>query len=1056
MEKDEFADDRERWIAETKELWERNAAIPIGSFCTMEGATIDIDYGQAQPVYMKQYKLPHEEMQVVRQWRDEMLKYQIIEEAKKGCQWNSPINVQDKKDPTGRKGIEFRVCLDARRVNDLLVNTTKGEIPFIGEMHEHASGKAVHTSWDYWKCYHQFRLSQRAKECTAFTVDGVQYWFNTAPMGVTPFSFEVQQIIQKMISSLPTAKNYLDDVLSSDYTVKEHRENCTAFLKLCNENNLRLRFEKCHFFQTRILAVGRIVSKYAVEPDPRHLDMIRNWPRPTTGSQVAAVLGFAGFVRKHIPTYAQITAPLEKLKKYRKGSVESKWTNKEEQAFTGLVEAMSNAIKLWQPDWNKQFYLATDASKVGAGAMLYQKGKEDSGKIRIIGFWSKAWSVAQSNYSAPEREFLGARQAMDYFRTYLYGKKFTLVTDARAILYVHSKEEPSPMIRRYMVAMAEYSFTVVHLPGVKNIIPDTLSRRFSVPQEDLQLQAVTRSQYRGQSGEVGEVRESGEELNAANQHAENAFEIAELEGMQATQEDESEKGESEALPKKQRKKVSWADEELKGEITVPLGIGVEVDDPASRIMNDGGNEEERQRIVQEEHLSGHSGREGMFQSLVDKGYYWESMREDCRACARSCRQCLRFNVERDGFHPLTSIRAKLPMDHVAMDHYTMNSMSEGYAAVLLMVDVCTGFVFLRPVKDYTAGSAMQACMDVFTLFGFPKVIQSDNGPAFVAEMIKEFFARIGVDQRTVSAYHPRANGVAEIRVKSARNMMLKVVEGASTDWATTLPIVNYWMNQRVQQKTGSSPFAYMFARRVNGFRDFMEEEDGKVLDEQELMARYQTIKEVIFPALASRKGKKQDEVEARFNSRKRIIDAEYYPPGALVMVKDPHRKHKNEPLYTGPYSVLRRTKGKSYVLLDHGKDELFPRDVPPQQLKLVHDTGAVDEEKHYEVEAIVNHRGRKGAYEYLVHWKGYGRREDTWEAAKQFDSPALIEQYWKRRKGSKTDGVEGSPILEGICSGSTEEGKLGIGKSRRITRRKRGRIRYADLLIMDGQDRNSS
>ena len=122
------------------------------------------------------------------------------------------------------------------------------------------------------------------------------------------------------------------------------------------------------------------------------------------------------------------------------------------------------------------------------------------------------------------------------------------------------------------------------------------------------------------------------------------------------------------------------------------------------------------------------------------------------------------------------------MDQVAIDHFTLNAVTEeGYAAVLLMVDICTGFVFLRPVKDYTAAEALRALMEVFTMFGFPKRIQSDNGTAFVNDMMKEFVMSVGIEQRTATAYHPRGNGAAEIRVKQAKLLLKKIcVIGDST------------------------------------------------------------------------------------------------------------------------------------------------------------------------------------------------------------------------------------------------------------------------------------
>jgi hypothetical protein len=148
---DEFALDRQAWLDDTAGLWKINEDIPYGSHCLLEGAIVDVDVGDAKPVYIRQYKLPENQLEVLRKWRDKMLQCKVIELAEDGCQWNNPLNVQDKKDPTGRKGNEFRPCLDARELNKLLVNSMKGEIPFIEEMHAFVNGNVVHSSWDYWK-----------------------------------------------------------------------------------------------------------------------------------------------------------------------------------------------------------------------------------------------------------------------------------------------------------------------------------------------------------------------------------------------------------------------------------------------------------------------------------------------------------------------------------------------------------------------------------------------------------------------------------------------------------------------------------------------------------------------------------------------------------------------------------------------------------------------------------------------------------------------------------------------------------------------------------------
>ena len=114
------------------------------------------------------------------------------------------------------------------------------------------------------------------------------------------------------------------------------------------------------------------------------------------------------------------------------------------------------------------------ASEIGLGAVLQQTVK---GSERVVSFASRALHQHEKNYSTIEKEMLAIVWAKGHFRFYLYGKPFLLKTDHQPLVCLKSMKEPQGRLARWLAAIAEYEFSVQHIPWKANVPADALSRR---------------------------------------------------------------------------------------------------------------------------------------------------------------------------------------------------------------------------------------------------------------------------------------------------------------------------------------------------------------------------------------------------------------------------------------------------------------------------------------------------------------------------------------------------------------------------------------------------
>lgn len=115
--------------------------------------------------------------------------------------------------------------------------------------------------------------------------------------------------------------------------------------------------------------LGHIVTSGGVKADPKKVEVVRKFPRPTSVKFLRAFLGLASYYRKFIPNFAKIADPLNKL--LHKETLFA-WNEKCEEAFQKLKELMTKAPVLCFPDFEKPFKLCIDASNQGLEVVLSQ------------------------------------------------------------------------------------------------------------------------------------------------------------------------------------------------------------------------------------------------------------------------------------------------------------------------------------------------------------------------------------------------------------------------------------------------------------------------------------------------------------------------------------------------------------------------------------------------------------------------------------------------------------------------------------------------------------
>ena len=759
-----------------------------------------IPTGDSPPIKQRPYRVPNSQKQEVEHMIKDMLDKQVI--SRSSSPWASPLILVEKKDKT------LRPCVDYRKLN-LVVKKDSWPLPRIDDILDNLGKARYFTTLDLASGYWQIELEPQDREKTAFTCFAGLYEFNVLPFGLASAPSAFQRLMEVTLAGLQwkSALVYIDDVIIYSTTFDQHLKHLEEVFLRLREANLKLKAQKCELAQGEVKFLGHVISAQGIRPDETKTEALRTYKVPKSVTEVRQFIGLCGFYRRFVPGFASIAAPLYSLLR-KNATGRFVWSKNCQSAFEKLVEKLVSPPLLAHADYSKPFVLTTDASTVGLGAILHNRGDDLSEKP--IAYASRSLDKHERNYAVTELEALAVVWAMKHFRCYLYGRKFELVTDHSALKWLMSCSRFGNMkLQRWALLLQEYDFTVIHRAGKANANADALSRAHASSVESANVVASVES-----GSEFSKLLKSHtfflDSLRVAQREDSGLQKIIEKvrAGVEVTTPSE---------PEDSGRVVKPGSFALRDDILVHIpsertSVSPEFPDQLVVPLS------HRARILEACHdniFGGHLGFDKVYQK-VSVRFYWPGMKQTIADYIRHCGPCQAMkNPTSHEKAPLVNIPVGGPFERVAVDVIGPLPLTErGNKLIVVFTDYLTKWTECFCVPDQKATTIAKVLVEgVICRHSAPVELLSDQGTNFLSEVVQKVCELFRVKKVEGTPFHSQTDGLCERYNKTLAQMLSFYVNSDHTNWDELVPYVQFAYRTSVQASTKESPFFLLYGRQ---------------------------------------------------------------------------------------------------------------------------------------------------------------------------------------------------------------------------------------------------
>ena len=890
------------------------------------------------PIYQSPYRVPESIKKQQKKLTDEMERTGQI--SKSQSPWASPVLLVKKHDGSPR------FVVDYRKLNAITIRDSY-PLPRMDDTINQLAGARYYSKFDLKSGYHQVPIDSRDKHKTAFVTSYGLFEFNVLPQGLVNGPPVFQRIMSEVLGDLlgHHCLVYLDDIIVFSKTIRDHVKATHAVLRVLNNHNFKLNLPKCALIHERIEYLGHEISHTGYEPLQNNIKAVIDIPTPTTYDEAHRFYGMANYYRSFVKNFAKVAYPLQRFQG-KKG--EFVWKTEQQLAFDMLKnQLISEPCTLKFPVPDLPFILATDASsKHGIGATLKQKIDKNE---HVIVYLSQNLNKAQRKWSVTEQECWAIVWAIKKLRIYLYGTKFSVITDHHPLCWLNKHKSENERLYRWSLILQEYEFDIKHKSGPCHSDADCLSRSISTnditddvnSEEHDEDQISLHNEFRPLlvSNDVNTSKANAVQTRAQKAALNNTLSASKSATQAATIPTESriptpQPGFDYLKIPKQQLTDSFIQQRIQAiqqhpnsypSFVVENGVLYKLIEahpcrtkkkipwiPKSMVKD----------LLYSAHThptSAHYGSDRTYFKLKND-YYWPNMLKDIKQYVKQCLLCARYNIPRQKPPGLLE-RPEPPseiFDLIGIDFWgpTRGATSNGNRYIITCTDHLSKFVIAKAIPTASASeAAIFLVEDVIFKYGHvPKHILTDQGSHFCSHLMQAITKDIGINHIFSTAFHPQTNGIVERFNATIKSQLCKLQGLNRNNWDEYLLLTVYAYNIGQHRTTKYSPYQLVYGRdptlpfaKPQPMVQFVRSND--------YYNRFRRCRALVIQQVRKNIEQQQQLNKQRYDQHRQSIQ---YEVGQLVLAKPAVRYDKMQEIFEGPYRVIHVLGPVTYeIQLEH-------------------------------------------------------------------------------------------------------------------------------------------